>query len=240
MIYRLLIIVVLAFSLGSCYYLQPLHNPVESIRYFPEGQDNATNKTQRKLMILLPGLGDKVTAFDTHGFTKTLHNKYPEFDAIALNAHFKYYKNHVIADRIHEDIVLPAIRAGYQDIYIAGNSLGGLGALLYLKSYPDYVHSILPIAPYLGEKKEYQHLLDNSERREGDFILDLWPWITSLSDEQKRKIHLAYGLNDKFAQPNALLSRHIHPEQTITIKGKHRWTTWKQLWPTLLDSALAE
>ncbi len=50
------------------------------------------------------------------------------------------------------DVVLPARAAGYDTIWLAGTSLGGIGALLYLRDHPDDLAGVLALAPYLGEE----------------------------------------------------------------------------------------
>ncbi len=185
-------------------------------------------------MVLLPGMGDRARVFAKHKFIADLHDVQPSFDVIAVESHFKYYQDKSVIDRIHTDIVLPAIADGYQEIVMAGNSLGGLGSLLYLKEHPEAVSAVIVLAPYLGEVEEFQYLLDGSVRDEAAIKIDLWPWLTALPPEHQRKIFLAYGTSDKFTVSNTLLSDYLPESHTLTIEGNHRWTTWKKLWPTVL------
>ncbi len=229
---------VLSLCLSGCYYLQSTKNPIGYIKY-PHSDVNASDgNAPKRLMILLPGMGDRAKVFEKQKIIDVLHSFVPSFDVVAVEAHFKYYQNKTVIDRVHHDIVLPAIASGYEEIYFAGNSLGGLGSLLYLKEHPDMVKAIVVLAPYLGEADEYQYLLDGSPRNEEKIKIDLWPWITSLPQNQREKIFLAYGLSDKFAESNTLFSSYLPEGHSLTIKGDHLWTTWKKLWPDIVCNML--
>jgi pimeloyl-ACP methyl ester carboxylesterase len=148
--------------------------------------------------------------------------------------HFKYYQARTIVNRLRQDIIKPALDAGYSEIYLGGISLGGFGSLLYIKHYPDDISKIFILAPYLGDKQDYSYLIDNTAVPTVPRDVNLWPWLTQLPDATKNKIYLAYGTNDKFAVPNELLADRLPKGHSVTQTGKHNWKTWAQLWPTLL------
>ena len=185
-------------------------------------------------MVLLPGIGDRADAFDKHGVIETIRNIHPHMDVIAVDAHFKYYEARTIIDRLRQDIIKPALDAGYSEIYLGGTSLGGFGSLLYLKQYPNDINKIFILAPYLGDAQDYNYLIENTSPPQVPRDVNLWPWLTQLPDTTKHKIYLAYGINDKFAAPNKLLADHLPQDHTVTQTGKHNWKTWAQLWPSLL------
>lgn len=191
----------------------------------------------QRVMILLPGIGDLGDAFEKRNFDGVLQEKFPDFEVVTVDAHFRYYNQRTLLTRLKQDLVEPYLHKGYK-VYLGGISLGGLGSLLYLQEYPEDIEKILVLAPYLGEPVEYQYLIDGSERNEEKIEIDLWPWITNLEQQQLDKIYLAYGLQDKFAIPNRLLASYLPEQHTITIDGKHRWDVWRQLWPELIDRAL--
>ncbi|PCK04832.1 MAG: hypothetical protein COA42_18810 [Alteromonadaceae bacterium] len=220
--------------LSGCYHLQSMSVPIAHERYAPPEADKPDDKKPRRLMVLLPGMGDRASAFDKHGFIRSLQQSRPDFDVVTVESHFKYYQSTTIVERLHKDIILPAIASGYQEIYIGGISLGGLGALLYLREHPDEVSGIFVLAPYLGEKGEYQYLLDGSARNEKKITTDLWPWLSELPAAHKNKIHLAYGASDRFSEANDLLATYLPEDHIVKTPGKHLWTTWKLLWPELL------
>lgn len=218
--------------LTSCYYLQSTSIPIKTIHYPQPAEQH--NTSARQLMVLLPGIGDRAKVFDKYGVIDVIHSAHPNMDVVAVDAHFKYYEARTIIDRLRQDIIKPALDAGYSKIYLGGTSLGGLGSLLYIKQYPDDIKKIFILAPYLGDKQDYGYLLENAAAPQVPRDVNLWPWLTQLPDEIKNKIYLAYGTNDKFAIPNSLLAKQLAPEHTVTQAGKHNWKTWAQLWPSLL------
>jgi hypothetical protein len=58
---------------------------------------------------------------------------------------FKYEQVLTIVDRWRQDIIKPALGAGYGECYLGGMSLGGLGLLLYLKQCPDDISKTIEI-----------------------------------------------------------------------------------------------
>lgn len=221
--------------LSGCYYLQNPSIPMENFSY-PSKNGINKNNSNRILMVLLPGIGDGAEKFYQHGVVAMIQRQHPDMDVIAVNAHFKYYQARTIIERLRTDIIKPARDAGYDEIYLGGISLGGFGSLLYLKQHPKDIAKVFIMAPYLGEEPDYQYLLDNpSTTPLTPTEASIWPWLTNLSNDTKRKIYLAYGTEDKFVKPNSLLANYISPEQTVVQHGKHNWKTWEQLWPELLS-----
>lgn len=219
--------------LSGCYYLKNPSIPMKTFSY-PSNIGTDKNNNQRRLMVVLPGIGDSVEKFDQHGVVAAIQHKNPDMDVMAVDAHFKYYQARTIVDRLRADIIKPALDAGYTEIYLGGISLGGFGSLLYLKQYPDDITKVFLMAPYLGEKEDYQYLLADNSEIDAAAENSLWPWFMQLSSETKNKIHLAYGAQDKFAQPNGLFAKNLSSTKVVTQDGKHNWKTWKRLWPELL------
>jgi len=224
--------------LTGCYYTQKMTVPIGHIQYTQQNDEEGGQG--RRLLILLPGLGDRATAFEKHGFVELVQNRDEDFDVIAVEAHFKYYQARTVVDRIREDIVLPAMEQGYKEIFMGGNSLGGFGSLLYLKHYPDDLKAILILAPYLAERQDYGYLLDGKPVPEQPRDRNIWPWLSNLPQSSSEKIYLAYGEQDKFSESNALLRSYLPESNAFSIPGKHRWTVWEKLWPDLLSKAFPE
>jgi len=219
--------------LTSCYYLQSTSMPIKTINY-PQQNVTSEHKSARQLMVLLPGIGDKASAFDKYGVIDLIRAAHPNMDVIAVDAHVKYYEARTVIERLRQDIIKPALDAGYDAIYLGGISLGGFGSLLYIKQYPDDINKIFILAPYLGDAQDYNYLIENTAAPQLPRDINLWPWLTQLPDATKNKIYLAYGTHDKFAVPNGLLADRLPQDHTVTQPGKHNWKTWAKLWPGLL------
>jgi pimeloyl-ACP methyl ester carboxylesterase len=233
---KFMVVVLTGMLCSGCYFLQKTKIPVESISY---AHNQGTSTPADDLFILLPGLGDKAAAFERRGMVRYMRESgFADgltFDLVAVNAHFKYYTAQTLIERLKSDIVDPAKATGYKRIHFIGISLGGFGSLLYLREYPEEIATVTLLAPYLGEEEYYQHLLDeNFSAPDSIDKKNIWPWLETLPDTTRDKIFLGYGDLDKFVQAHAALAALLSAAHTITVAGKHRWTTWEQLWPGLL------
>ena len=78
---------------------------------------------------MLPGRGDRGEVFVREGFEKA--GQRLGFDTIMVDAHFGYYMKRSLIPALDEDIIQPALEAGYENIWLLGVSMGGFGSLLY-------------------------------------------------------------------------------------------------------------
>ncbi|MBK8239761.1 MAG: alpha/beta hydrolase [Deltaproteobacteria bacterium] len=99
----------------------------------------------RTLLVLLPGRGDLGEDYARHAFVARAHAE-AGVDVITVDAHFGYYADRTLRERLHEDVLAPA-RSRYENIWLLGISMGGIGALLTAEKYPDDVDGLLLIAP---------------------------------------------------------------------------------------------
>jgi pimeloyl-ACP methyl ester carboxylesterase len=71
---------------------------------------------------------------------------------ILADATFAYYREGNLIERLHDEVVAPALRAGYRKVWLTGASLGGMGALLYEQQHPGEMAGIVLFAPFLGDR----------------------------------------------------------------------------------------
>lgn len=236
---KLLLLMLLAIGLPSCYYLQSARTPLRTIFYSPTGE-YAGREKPKDLLILLPGIRDYPEYFQEHEFINAIRSSGLAVDVIAVDAHYRYYAKRNLLDRLKEDVVLPARAMGYERLHFAGISLGGYGILLYMREYPEDVSSALLLAPYLGEPEHYAHLLQVGAPAITAALEDeanIWPWLVALKHSERSKISLGYGRSDTYAESHQLLGRQLPKGQVMVVDGGHRWSTWQLLWPRLLSKA---
>lgn len=225
---RLLSLGILTALLAACAQYHETKTPIEQLWY---KSDKKIPVEQRQLLVLLPGIDGRLEDYDHYGFIDRVQKKYPGTDVVLVNAHFNYYKKHLLIKRLKKDIVIPAQEKGYCAIHLGGISLGGFGSLLYYRDSPDTIDSITLLAPYLGKEVDYAYLLDDREEAPDSMTAtNLWPWLMTLSAREKKSIYLAYGKQDKFAISNGLLAGLLDPDQVVKTDGRHRWDTWEKLW----------
>ncbi|WP_148415785.1 alpha/beta fold hydrolase [Noviherbaspirillum massiliense] len=196
--------------------------------------------SSRNLIVFLPGIGDLAEDFERSGFIADLRHHGITADAVAVDAHYGYYSSRIIHARIAEDVVASAHEAGYERIWLAGISLGGLGALSFTALHPAQISGLLLLAPYLGNGKLVNEIAaaggveqwEPGHIQEGDYLCSLWSWLKrDYAEGQARvPIYLGYGRSDAFARANALLATLLPSTHVYSRPGGHDWRTWKKLW----------
>jgi len=185
------------------------------------------------LLVMLPGAEMSAEEFRTNGFLDTTDS----VDRIAVETGMECYLDEISVQRLHDEVILPAHARGSVRIWLVGISLGGMGALLYARAHPDRIAGILLLAPFIGSRGliaeveragglRHWHPIDltTSERR-------LLTWLGT--GEGLPDMHLAYGLDDRFAAAHRLLADLLPAARVVTAPGGHDWPTWCHLWRAL-------
>jgi len=202
------------------------------------------DKPARQLVVLLRGIGGQVDYYEKTGWIEATRNARHAFDMVAPDAHFGYYANRTIQIRLHEDVIRPAREQGYQEIWIAGISLGGMGALLYSREYAERVSRIFLFAPYLGNGTVQAEIraaggLDRWEMsadKAHDHQYQVWHYLKQMvrDPRQRLKLYLGYGEDDHLGGHD-LLASYISPDHVIKIDGAHDNKTFLKLWQRMLE-----
>lgn len=189
-------------------------------------------------VILLPGAYMHAQDFLTHGFDSAV-------DIVAVETGMQAYLDGSIVDGLHE--VISRIRGESAPLWLAGISLGGMGALLYARSHPGAVAGLLLLSPFIGTRGAVAEVIDAGgfegwQPPRKDAATDehrLLQWLKSYraGDAAWPRIYLGYGENDRYAASYRLLAGLLPAEQVVTIAGGHDWETWRVLWDRLLHSA---
>lgn len=191
----------------------------------------------RRLLVLLPPIGNGMADFDRHGWVRSARQHFADLDVVAVDAHYGYYAEKQLPRRLYADILVPA-RAHYREVWLAGVSLGGYGALLTLQAYPDAVDGVILLSPYLGEqavvdairRQDWQHW----QPRAGQDDDALWHWLHGSAPLER--IWLGYARHERFAGKHALLAGLLPAGQVQRVHGLHAWCSWDRLWPRLLPA----
>jgi pimeloyl-ACP methyl ester carboxylesterase len=236
-----LVLCLVALSLG-CMHVPPAQVPMTTWLYAEPDSNN------RNLIVLLPGINEQPTKYAQRGFIDDLRNRGLDVDVVAVNAHFGYYNERSVVNRLKADVIEPAKAKGYGKIWLVGFSIGGLGSLLYAMEHPDDIDGMLTLAPYLGEAALIREIKEAGgplnwrpgSLSEDDGIRRLWVWLKNYYtySESLPTLYLGYGQQDRFAVADSLLAGLLPPERVYVIAGRHNWRTWKKLWGQALDSGL--
>lgn len=213
-----------------------LQSPIPTATYVDEAQPG------RALVIMLPGAGDRVGAYDEYGFIAAMRDSGMSVDMIEVDAHMGYYKTRTLLERMEQDVLAPN-RGKYQEIWVVGISLGGLGALLTAWTYPEDIDGLILMAPYLGRRKTLTKIdkagglaswqPPEAVDAENEWDIELWRMLKQISEADgagKPELYLLYGEDDFGARAHDLLAAALPAERVRRIPGGHAWTTWTALW----------
>jgi pimeloyl-ACP methyl ester carboxylesterase len=200
------------------------------------------------LLVLLPGSLSKVEEFVREGYVRTVREQGLSADVLLVDASVPYYQDRSIVVRLHEDVIAPARARGYRRIWIAGISLGAVGAMLYARDHADDVVGVVLIAPFLGSRLTAIDIRNagglarwpaefSSEDSELD--VSLWSWLKQQVDPANPRpmpMLLAYGESDRFAFNQRVLAAALPASHVFTDPGGHDWDAWRPLWRHVVAS----
>ncbi len=202
------------------------------------------------LLVVLPGIYSVPEEFVREGFVAAVRERHLALDVWLTDAHFGYYKNGTILERLLADVLTPARAQGYRHIWLLGISLGGFGAFALAQSPGADVAGLVVLAPYLGEPRVTEAVAADGGLRlwrapdataelsfDPDFAV--WRWLKGYaqSPSQRPPLLLGYGLDDRFAPNAAMLGAVLPPEHVLTLPGGHDWPVWTPLWQQALARA---
>ncbi len=233
-----LLVAVFVMVLSACASIPPSQVPMPVVAEQP-------GKRADTLLIMLPGRLGRAEGFRDEGFFDLARNL--GADLVAADAHFGYYRDRTLLERLHEDLILPAREQGYESIWLLGISMGGFGAKLYASEHPGMVDGLILLAPYPGGRGIVREIeraggLDHwpSGSNAGrDYERELWLWLKSATrDPGAPVIYIGYGDGDRFASAARLLREQLPGERGFVTRGGHDWDTWRRLWEEMVTAGI--
>jgi pimeloyl-ACP methyl ester carboxylesterase len=198
----------------------------------------------RILLVALPGAYMAPEDFAAAGFDRMLLDRSQPVDLLATGIDGSLYLENRVPERIHAEIVLRARGRGVRRIWLLGISLGGMGALQYLRAYPGEVEGAILIAPFLATRgliAEVARAGGLSAWRPGPSApgdierpLLLWLGAQDFAAPGAPRLYLGCGREDRFAAASTLLAARLPPERVVAAEGGHDWPTWARLWQQIL------
>ncbi|HEX6203990.1 MAG TPA: alpha/beta fold hydrolase [Thermoanaerobaculia bacterium] len=230
---------------AGCFSLRPPEAPMPTVTLAEAPAEG------RCLVLLLPGRGDAPDDFAAAGFAEIARNQGIEAEVVALDSHMGYFRDRSLLERLEADVIAPARRRGFDEIWWVGISLGGLASLLVLDEHPEAVDGVVLLAPFLGQGPAVEALV-----AAGD--LDAWrpdPELPAGPDGLWRRLwrvlqaetadprdgpplFLGFGDRDRYRDTHRVLAGELPPERVHVVPGGHDWTTWSLLWTEMTANGL--
>ena len=232
-----LLAAVLTFENG-CFFRTRV--PIPTLAY---GRMDATE--HKNLLILLRGLGGSPEDFYKQGLIQEIRARQLPFDILVPDAHFGYYQSRTLEERLKADLIQPALEKGYQKIWLAGFSMGGLGSLFYLRSYKEDIDGVMLISPFMGWSGILNQISASGgvqnwtpDEKSDDWQQLIWAWVKAYAEDPDAypPIFLGYGQNDGMTgEGPALLAGCLPEERVFSVPGRHDYATFKTIWKIHLD-----
>ena len=192
-----------------------------------------------RLVVVLPGRRDRLESLRRSGVGEAIQRAWPDADVLFAELSMPYYIDRTAARRLHDEVLMPARRRAYTEIWLVGASLGGMGEILYDRMYPGQVDGMVLLAPYTGERAIHDEIraaggvaawnpVARVPTSGDDWQRDLWAHLKTWHDEpaRTRNVWLAYGDNDYLREGMPLVASLLPPDHVRVVPGKHAWSTW--------------
>lgn len=202
------------------------------------------------LVVFLPGVLDGPDSFLDHGMVRDLRESGSPCDAVMVDLHYRYYFEHRASDVLYEDVIMPALARGYEEIWIVGVSLGGLGATLLGREHGASIAGIVLLSPFLGlepvrSEVATQGLADWSpgplpaEIDDANFTRFVWGWLRGYVSEPDElpPMYVGWAEGETQDAPSRTLAAVLPREHTATVEGRHDWDAWTRLFRILIAEA---
>ena len=220
----------------GCTYLRKPTGPIP-VQEIPSPQQGA----DRPLVIVLPGRGDDLGDLSQTGIARVIQQAWPGADVLLAGATLGYYAEGKLPQRLHDEIIIPARARGYREIWLSGASMGGMGALMYERTYPHDVTGLVLYAPFMGAPSLVKQVAASGGVAGWDpgpkpaaldgknYETEIWRVVKSWQDPaEAQRIWLACGDSDRFIEAARLIAPLLPPDHFVEMKGGHDWDTWDQ------------
>jgi pimeloyl-ACP methyl ester carboxylesterase len=204
-----------------------------------------TPGADRIALVMLPGAGIRAQDLVEQGLVRALRRRELAVDAFVVGAHLGHYLEHSVVAQLEQDIIAPLRAIGLSRFWLLGISLGGTGALSYVREHAGTIEGVILLAPFLGTRGLIAEITqaggllrwqpgtiapEDDERR-----LLAWLQQCRAGDPALPRICLGYGTEDRYAPASLLLAQQLPARQVMAIPGGHDWPTWLKLWERWLD-----
>jgi pimeloyl-ACP methyl ester carboxylesterase len=192
---------------------------------------------ERTLVIVLGGFGVDAKDIRERGVARAIQDGWPEEDVLLTSATYAYYRDGRLVPRLHDEVVVPALRTGYR-VWLAGASMGGMGVLLYEQEHPGTLAGVILFAPFVGNYGLLKEIRAAGGPRQWDpgplpeevnrdnYQRQVWKMVKGWASEPERgrRVWLACGIDDHLIDGVRLLAGALPENRFMELQGGHNWS----------------
>lgn len=197
------------------------------------------------LVVLLPPAEARPEDFLTQGFVAAVRERGIPVDLALADMTYQHLMDKTGVSTLHEQVVLPARAAGYDQIWLVGISLGAFHALHYAAEHAHHLAGVHLLAPYPGTADVLAEIraaggptawADMPPREPRDERV-WWRWLCreAQADQWTTPVYLSTGSEDRFARGQRMMADLLPAAQVHMVPGGHAWPVWTMLWQQWLD-----
>jgi len=199
----------------------------------------AAPRPATRLFVVLPGRADDLGRLRRSGAAEAIQSTWPDTDVVFAELTLDYYLKSNAPRRLHDEVIAPLRAHGYREVWLAGPSLGGLGSLVYDRTYPQDIDGLVLLAPYLGDAPVVEEVTAQGgvaswrppppdSPSPQNWQRDLWRHVQAWSGDptRTRNVWLAYGDQDPLRIAQPLLAPFLPPGHVLVRPGGHTWDVW--------------
>lgn len=203
-----------------------------------------------RLVVVLPGRGDDIAGLRASGIAPAVQAAWPDADVLLTGLGFAYYMQGRAPQRLHEEVIEPARKRGYRQVWLLGASMGGMGTLMYDRAYPGDADGLVLLAPYVGDRSLINEIRATGLSRwqpgpvppdvdADNYQRELWRHLQAWQTDAHRtdSVWLGYGAQDRLAPAMPPLAGLLPKGHVIVVEGGHAWKVWSPLTQRLLSGA---
>ncbi len=249
----LLLFALLLASTAGCYFTRSPSRPLPALEF-----RRSTLVREHCLIVFVPGFLDGPDTFLENHFPDEVLASGAPCDSVAVDLHYRYYgetpsSGDGIASIMFADVLEPAAARGYEEIWLVGISMGGLGALLTAERHPELVTGVILLSPFVGEEALLHEIeaaggaetwhppagLDRQPWTQDNYSAHLWSWLRGYATDPDAMppLYVGWGESDRLGAADRLLAQMQPADHVLTTEGEYNWRTWYPLFHELLARA---
>lgn len=200
------------------------------------------------LVVLLPPALANIDDFVAQGFVNAVRERGLCVDLQLADVNGQHVLDRTVVALLHEQVLLPAHRRGYQNVWLVGVSLGAYSALLYAaehaQSLQGFLVGLLLLSPYPGTREVLAEIRAADgpvawSQQERPWLDERawWRWLAreGMHSSCPTAVYFATGAQDRFLRGQTLIADILPSGRVCLLPGGHVWSTWKELWTQWLD-----